>query len=775
MSKTFNWYQSHFNFNMIIAAVDVSGSTGNEDYAQFYKDTIFQVLNLVNPPIRVIYWNHLVQKDVVFHKVTNSVSMFYSRGGTRPYSFVECLPTDESIELYIFTDGMIFDDDVNVCRSFLKERNIQFTKLHLYYIGIEYRMNLKFTSLFEGIPQTLHINEKYVGCVEPTLINFDDIDYNYIMKNDTFKATIMAQINSAHVDTAELKNQVNLLNSRILKEYFQDKLSIQKFYTERDVEGCISYVKKHSYSADKAQFQTKMSEIFKLFDPNISTYSLEHFKPTAPHTLTCQNDEEENGEIAEEDEPLDCNYLTCEILLQKCNLACIPIKMCTDDIWLDKKIIRNPFLLLESKPLIQRIVSRVEPYVMDYKHVYKRLQNPDISPFSRDTLQGVYLLHNDSINMQEMIKHNNYVLSTLFQNRLPGKPVLWHMIFLYIVAMKRFSDKKDLFFKEIQLLGQQDQYFISLVPHLNPCIIETLNCCFWYIAHVCHKAFPNSKKNVLRTQDFISGVFLKFYKTVYEADYSYPPDMPVWQLWHKLHRDRTAIFPILSHYFQHEKVRGLEKDFQIVLYKEMKPVDSKPPKEFKFLSQLKLEQVLDTYAKSLKASTYFVDLKTIIPRNITLYDEEEESKDDMLSHVRINPKTCHPYVTCPITGKYWRDCIGKYDQIKRSYVRLFKRFCEKYEKYPENSDELLCFLNMYVFQHKETVPEVFDLSVKKQMNTVLEIFKTVVYTYSCKDYLKCSNEKSAETLRKSYESVSYQFLEKLKNLLFSLWEKKNYS
>lgn len=739
---------------MIVVAIDISYSTDDNRYASRYRETIHEVLIHLNPPIRVIYWNNCVTYDQIVHEITKDVCYFKSSGYTTPHCFIEILPTDDSIELYIFTDGCIYETDVNDCRSLLKRKNLQFKIVHLYYIGIESEMNLKFTDLFADYPKNIQINTSFIGRVEPGLINFDDITYEYIMRDNSFKAKILTQINSPEVDKSKLKNQLNLLTYRILKEHFEDKLKIQSFYIQRDVKGCIDYVKKHSYYVEKSHFQSKMDDILKLFDKNIDTYSLEHFKPVTNYTLVCDEEKEEKqveSEQKEENEPpLDTKLLTCDILLQHCKLPCIPLKICTDDVWLDKKILRNPFSLLESDTLIERIVKKIEPYVMDYKNVYTRLENPNVSPFSRDSLQGVYLLHNDSIDVRDMIEHNNYVLSTFFQNRLPGKPILWHMIFLYIMALRRFPEMKDIFFEEIRFLGQHDKYFITLIPYLNPPIVEDLNCCFWYVAHVCHKAFPNSRKNVLRKPDFISGVFLEFYRNVYEKDYIDPPELPEWQLWHMLRQDKTTIFRILSHYFRHEEVVGLENAFQIILLREKKQLTHEPPKELKFLSQFSLEKVLDIYVKSLKVKDQYVDFKAMKTESVSLY-EDEESKIDMLSHVQINPKTCHPYVICPITGKHWKECIGEYNVQKRSYVRLFKRFCEKYNKYPDNSDQLLCFLNMYIFQQKNEIPEIFGVNVRKELEKVFNIFKSVMTLYTCKEYIFMANEYFDEDYRERIE------------------------
>lgn len=756
---------------MIIAAVDVSGSIND---VKGYQSKVYDILSSLKPPIRLIQWNSVVASDTTHNAIDKSIAIFRGSQGTKPECFFRVLPSRTPIELHIVTDGQMYDYSVKQCRFIVKSKDIQVSQVHLYYIGRENDMNLKFTDVFEGIPQSIHINEEYIGSVAPE-IDFNTIHYIDIMKDDSFKATILKLVNSDKTDKATLKRKINSLTTRILQEHFtKEKLTISSFYAQRDVEGCIKYVKTHSYYTSKVDFQKKMSDILTLFDNKTNTYSLKCFTETPKITLTCQSDDETNDKAKEDtdndkamdtteskENPLDCAYLTCDILFEKCQLACIPVKQCKDDVWPDKKTLQNPFKLLESDFLIERIVHLVEPFVMDYKKCYQTLKKhtpgSDIpgevdisSPFTRDPLQGVYILHNDHIDVQAMIKHNNYVLSTFFQNTLPGKPVLWHMIFLYIVAMKRFPDKKQILFEEIRFLGQHDTYFITLSPFLNPPIVDPLNCCFWYIAHVCPKAFPNSKKNVLRN-DFVSGVFLEFYRNVYEENYIYPTKMPVWQLWNTLFYDKMSIFSILSHYYQHEEIQNVTSVFNTILYRNMKQPPETPPKPFHFLSQLSLKTVLDIYKMRLENQNLNANLEVIKEQNVSLYDENDDKEEDLLSHVKINPKTCRPYITCPITQKYWRDCIGKYNQKTHSYVRLFNRYCQKYDKYPQSGDDLLCFLNEYIYQHKGQIPEVFPIAVKRQMNQVMDIFKEVMKR-PCHKYLIIADHLSSEKDRKKLES-----------------------
>lgn len=603
-------------------------------------------------------------------------------------------------------------------------------------------MNLEFIDVFEGIPQELNINEKNIGRVESEL-NLDSIDYDYIMKDDSFKVTILSKMKS--IDHGMLKKQICDLSTRILKEYFEDKISIVKFKDSNNVEDCITHIKKNSYFQAKVNFQRKISDILNLFNRDVDIYSLSLFK-----------DAEKTSPLSYEEPELECNYLTCDILYEKCKTGCIPVKECKDDVLHDKKIYRNPFMILESEDLVKRVVDLVEPYVMEYGEAYKKIKNPDVSPFTRDTLKGVYVLHNDNININDLIKHNNYVLSTFFDNKLPGKSVLWHMIFLYLLATKKFPDLRERLFEEIRFLGEKSTYFIALNPHLNPPIVETLNVCFWYIACVCYKAYPNSKKNVLRSSNFNPDIFLQFYKDVYDPRYEAPEELPLWKLWTTLCLDKYSIFPILTHYYHSEKldVEDPSNRFQYILYRQKISSENETKefsKEFHYLNKLDLKTVLNVYKKVTEAkdpSPY--DEINFELEDIDLWKDVNET-EDKLDHVKININTCHPLVICPVTKKYWEECIGEYDVMKESYLRLFRKYCIKYKKYPKSSAHLFVFINEYIFNRQNYMPEIFNLSMKNTLDKIMDIFKEVMDTYCCKDYLNIAEKYSSVTLRMQYE------------------------
>lgn len=671
--------------------------------------------------------------------------------GTMTEYFITILPKDKCYALYLFTDGKINEMEVEKCRLIMRQKNFHFLKVYLYYIGNEQKMDLRYMNLFEGYHQNLFINDRYVGTVAPIHNNIN-INPHYIMKDNNFKLIILNQINCSSVDKTELKTYFNKISSFYYKEYFEDKLTIKNFYENEDVPGCSSYILKHSQNYTKENFEMKMSDIEKLFDESIDTYSLENVKKVKPYVSKDYDDRL----LDHKEESLECKYQTHSILNRRNKLACIPVKLHQNKDLFEIKTLKNPFQLLESNKCIKDISEMVEPYTKEYLTI-DRLQNLFKKFCSSDDneLEVVYIIFTKSticIDVQDVIKHNNYVLSELFQNNLPGKSVIWHMVFLYILAMKKCKDIQNILFEEIKMLGFNTRYFISLNSELKPYIAEDLNVCFWYLAHVSHRIFPNDKRNVLRSSDFISGVFLKFYQDVYDKDYTYPGIFCLWKLWYTFCTEDSAIFKILTHYYDYE-VLGSES--LIILYHETKNFGKNPIKEFEFLSSLDVQTVLNVYKKFIKQKkvNFYEDVNVEKFEEISLYTRDDENQPDLMFHVRINILTCHPYVICPITGNHWKDCIRSrhFNKQKHSYIKLFKMYCKQYQQYPKSSADLVCFLNEYMFKIKNQIPELFPRTIKQRMENVLKIFKDVMETYTCTEYLKCSNDRSSEDFRLKFE------------------------
>lgn len=648
---------------MIVIAIDISASIEKQFLS--YQDHIFRVIENLKPPIQVIYWSTWAEAET-YNTISRKLVDFKWTGGTQPECFMKLLSDSEPIDLYLFTDGEIQDHNVERSKKVLENKKLSFSRVRLYYIGEEKYMNLKLTNIFHGFVQEIHINDRAIGQTDPEF-DFDHVDYDYILKDDSFKATILSMINAGKVKQTVLKKKVCDLQTRLLKDYSKNKTSIKSFYEAKDIEGCVVYVKGHCNYSTKVDLQRKFSEILKLFEPNINTYSLDVFKATKKLPLLEYKEPE-----------LEMKTVTCDILYENCKTVCFLVKKFKKDtiltkevenndanIYISRKTIKNPFQVLDSPDLRQKVVRLVEPYVLDY-NTYKLMEEPNISPFTREFIQGVYVLSNGTIAISDLVKHNNYILSTLFQNKLPGKSILWHLVFLYVLAVDKFQHLESLLFEEIRTLSQYFDYFITLSPYLNPPVVEKLDVCFWYIANVCHRAFPNSSKNVLRGTVFNEGAFLQFYRNVYDKEYQIPKDMSRWELWKIFCEEPTVgIFKVLTNYVDFKVYSDVtSNDYGIVLFQGEK---SKKPLQ-KLYFDAGVETILHLYEKFMEARghTHYENVSNLEGKSTLKLSQLMQYKNnaDSLHHVKINIKTCHPYVICPLSKKHWRTCVGEYDITK---------------------------------------------------------------------------------------------------------------
>lgn len=286
-----------------VAAVDVSGSTDGTSYSE----AVNRVLRTLTVPLTVIQWDDTAR--LTRYETMPKEFLFYAGGGTRPDRFMILLKDfDKPIHLHIFTDGDISEYEVKACREILDDsKNLVIRSVHLHYIGDEKDMNLNFTKVFDGLPITIRINEEHAASLDPEF-DFDHVDYQYIMRDHSFKAEIARLLNAEGTDQGKLNKRVCDKSAHILKSYFKGKLSIRDYCESRDVEACVRYVRKHAHFDAKSDFQRKMSDILRLFEPGVDAYAMSTFR-AAP---------EEEAELTYEEPDLECDSLQCDVLYEGC-------------------------------------------------------------------------------------------------------------------------------------------------------------------------------------------------------------------------------------------------------------------------------------------------------------------------------------------------------------------------------------------------------------------------------------------------------------------------
>lgn len=228
--------------------------------------------------------------------------------------------------------------------------------------------------------------------------------------------------------------------------------------------------------------------------------------------------------------------------------------------------------------------------------------------------------------------------------------------------------------------------------------------------------------------------------------------MHLWEPWWIFSDDRKlGIFKILTNHFDYKVYSNVtESKYQIVLFQGER--DKIPLQKLRF--DATLDNVLNVYKIFMeKAGLNHYEVLTQAEKgdkNISHFIQKESGT--LLSHVKINIATGHPFVTCGTSQKHWRKCAGLYDITKQSYIRLFKRYCERYGKYPATSDHLKVFLNEFIYKRQNNIPEIFLPCMETDMDKVYEIFQEVMGRYSCEEYLKLAQTFSSEEKRLKYET-----------------------
>lgn len=522
-----------------IVVVNTSVSLDSVDYA----DKVNAVLQKMTPPLSLVEWAHDIK---ITHHMTH-LPKFTSHVPTKdpcnPFLFVERLPQfNRPFHLHLFTDGDLTYQHFPACQRILEEnRGMPIRSVCLHYFGAP--IDPAFMRLFWRAPITVYLNEELLT----PRVRIENASYDFIMDNQ-FEIAVLLLLNLTGADPRNVWKTVCDAAAGAWRARRDNDISIEPYHRRRDAEGCAQYLQT---LPQRTELQRRFSRILDLFSPRIHSYPLSSFRRAGG-----------------KDEPpgLACECLQCDVLYETCETACIPIKRAPAERLFEDGVLRDPFSVLESDALSKRLADLAEPYVMDYERVYLQLGDRT-SPFTRDPLAGVYLLNDGRRSWRDLIRHNDATLRCLFPDALPGKEVLWHVVFLYLLAQRRFPERKARFYEEIRLLGRRGECWMSLHPRFDPPLVENLETCFWYMARV--QAFPNSqRRNLLRHHLGNPQFFAQFYREVYEPDYRFPYVPSLCQLYDTLRKDPKTILPVLAHYFESERLDLSGDPFRTVLYRE---------------------------------------------------------------------------------------------------------------------------------------------------------------------------------------------------------------
>lgn len=580
-----------------------------------------------------------------------------------------CLKLLENIsysKLIVITDGRV--KDIYECKKVWREH-----KVEVHLIGSEKNMDLEICTIFGK--QKIYFNNEPVASIDINDINFSNLT--------EAKATIISKIKDL---TKEEKNRLlqnlNSYEDKCLKNFPKDPADkIEDCWKNNNIIECLKLVKScyGNFTGDKKAFQSEIQNIRSLLLECENVYNLSNLKPL------------------QFEENVEATQLECDILHEKCKQVCILVRETSEPILTHK--VKSPFDLLNDMDVIEKILKCVEHYKIDFTSTYKNL-NTDSSPFTRQKLKGVVVLHNGNIDVWQLINYNYKTLLMLYGNDLPGNRALWTVVFLYIIAKYHpvWKSYQDILFEEIRHIAYNVTTYMTLNPFLNPNMRVKMCIAFWYIANV--STFPNSDVS-------LGEGFYNFYCDLYGV---------------------PQVFDIQK--CNLNEVRAQFQNYKIIK-KNLIFLEGRCTKRYGLLSSFPLELVLNVKK---------IESFDVIPRvneNKRLKEATEE-----LKHVTVNILTGYPFVKCPITRKHWKECLKPSQYVKEeSFIHLFGLYCKKYNRYPESED-------LWLFHAKMFKDYVYNEKIHSFIfSNVLEKFKGIMKTrnaasfVSLREFYRCEKRR----------------------------------
>lgn len=308
----------------VVVAVDVSASTSC--VPNYYS----RVSKLLVNNSRVILWG-----DGASFTDRSQLSKYENYGHGNNTKIGDCLALldtvpEEKFNFIIITDGEVLDASQShriMEKKGLKSK-IQHAEIH--FMGDTDRMNMEINSIFEGIPQSVYINEKQYARVQAHL-DFLNLDLDEFLKDvNTAKATLITKMHAlTQKDRDLLVGKFKTFEKDHLRKMAQEKTAqwketISQLYHHRDVAKFAELAKGEAYqgSEEKKRLQSAIQACINLLTTHKqrSIYSLDHIQ-----SIQTDLTETETEVVIEETEEDKLSELECDILYEKCQNAPRPL------------------------------------------------------------------------------------------------------------------------------------------------------------------------------------------------------------------------------------------------------------------------------------------------------------------------------------------------------------------------------------------------------------------------------------------------------------------
>lgn len=704
---------------------------------------------------------------------TNSESRDY--GGTSPSSFMDYIlrefnkdyiskkfGKDAELNLHVTTDGQIRESDIQHCADYLRKPKFpRLKKVVVHYIGHEGSMNFGLNAIFGSVAElSFSINDINASKKVPSVKDLEEYDDIFTPEFISFLCSRVTDLKTTNFEAFDrLRKKLIAKLEKKHKETDESKpISAKEYFNKGDGSGLEKAIKEKLFGAPHTEFQQWKNKILSCFDKCAAIKIADTRGKTKFKSNVLTKANVVKGYTFDDREIVVEDSITFENIDE--GKICLLLKFNQPALFkCDSKFAKNPMLIFHDEEVRSQMIKRFELQPLSINSVKQLVQGSDIvSPFTRDLCKAFIL---GPSNMNE-IDFNSQALASFFEsekrNKIYGNKKLWQLVVLYLIKTHIDSTvKKDesvawprdelhplvnAVLKEYVL---NDNLLYHLTLHVRialPVDRVPLYVALWYIILVAPMYAPNSTRNLLRYPG--ATILLDLYKDANLQD-KIPLDdtiskrlnfrIKLWKLWNRMlgHKKDKELDLIIRANYQNYCI-VLDK---IVLLSGRRPAELPAPDLVSGIPPSVVKNMWDSLTpKSTRFAKINQDgnaLKGIRPRWVILKSDKAECQE--VYHMKIDPNTLRPYVTCPVTNKPASECAGKFDVKSESYARVFSLYCAKYKKYPKDADQLILLHN-----RKRAKDNVSSVHIHKYMKHVFEIYQPIAESMSCAEFVEKYNK-----------------------------------
>ncbi|XP_065209017.1 uncharacterized protein LOC135837608 [Planococcus citri] len=743
---------------MEILCFDASGSTGftYSDFENQYWNTI-EDLSKSNQFDALLSWSNDCRR-------VSNVLESRASGGTNPTSFIDYIlrefnkdfieekfGSDAGLVLQVTTDGQINDYQIKDCADYLRKPNFpRLKKITIHYIGPESSMNFGLNAIFGSVADlSFTINDIHAAKPVPSaeeLENYEDIFSSEFL---SFLCSRVTDLKSSNFEAFDRLRRT--LIARLDKQHsnLNKPISPKEYFDQKDAAGLENAIKEKLFATDHTEFQNWKNKILSCFD-KVSNISLADCRARGDLNSTVLTEPDVVDDYESEDVLVEDSITFVNINEGK---VCILLKFDQPALFEpDSKYVRNPLLVFQDEDIRSKLIKRFELHPLSISTVKQLVKgNTIVSPFTRDICRAFIL---GPANTNE-INFNSAALISLFksekQDKIYGDKALWQLVILYLLKTHIDSTVKrnesvtwprdellplvNVILREF-ILNEKLLYHLTLHIKIQlPVARVPLYVTLWYIIAVAPNFCANNSRNILRYPG--ASILLNLFEDANLTDVI-PLDeesriklhfrMKLWKLWSDILGRKNDIDLELTFRAAYQNYCIVQN--KIVLLSGARPDELPPPEIVSGIPAAIVQNMWTSLShQSKRTDAINENVDSLKPPKIIFAPHHDDGESEEVYHMRIDPNTLRCTEICPVTGKPSMECAGPFDFRSESYARIFSLFCERYERYPESSDELVILHN-----RKRAIHNVSSAFIVNYMKHVFEIYQPIAKSMTCEEF-----------------------------------------